>query len=252
MPSVKASSLLGVVPRRNRLMNATFAVNQRGVTSPVTLAAGAYGHDRWKAGAAGCTYSWATVAGLTTITITAGSLVQVIEGNNLDDGVANTYVLSWTGTAQGKIGAGAASASGVTGAADGGTNLSIEFGLGTLAKPQLEPGAVRSMFERRPYGMELALCQLYYWQGLPMQSLNWSPYAAGAVVSVPVKFPVTMRAVPTLAKSTAGETLTGLGGEVFDMATKDGARLLYTSTAASTNANVVFGASDFLSASAEL
>jgi len=206
MPSVKASNLLGVIAARNRLLNPTFQVNQRAVVSPVTLAAGAYGHDRWKAGAAGCTYSWATVNGLTTITITAGSLVQVIEGNNLDDGAANTYVLAWNGTAQGKIGAGAFSGSGVTGTADGGTNLSIEFGVGTLAKPQLEPGAFRSAFERRPAGLEMYLCRPYY-QRVGDSQIN--TLASGAFYSATLWLGALqyspMRAAPTLIVSAAAD-----------------------------------------------
>jgi len=191
---------------RNRLMNATFEVNQRAVASPVTLAAGAYGHDRWKAGAAGCTYSWASANGLTTITITAGSLVQVIEGNNLDDGLANTYVLGWNGTATGKIGGGAFSGSGITGAANGGANLSIEFGVGTLAKPQLEPGAFRTTFDRRPYGMELDLCQRYY-QRFGDSQINTltsgSFYSATSWLGALQYSP--MRAAPTLIVSAAAD-----------------------------------------------
>ena len=147
---------------RNELINGNFGVNQRAVTGTVTLAAGAYGHDRWKAGAGGCTYTFATALNVTTLTISAGTLIQVIEGINLQSG---TYTLSWTGTAAGKIGTGALSASGITGTAVGGTNLNIEFNTGTLSKVQFEEGIVNSAFETRPYGMELALCQRYFISG---------------------------------------------------------------------------------------
>jgi hypothetical protein len=163
---------------RNALINGNFGVNQRAVTGTVTLAAGAYGHDRWKAGASGCTYTFATALNITTLTISAGSLIQVIEGINLQ---SNTYTLSWTGTATGKIGAGVLSASGVSGAAVGGTNLNIEFSTGTLSKVQFEFGEENSAFEFRPYGMELALCQRYY------ETINalvmHSPYTANSTSS---------------------------------------------------------------------
>lgn len=146
---------IGVI---NAIINGNFQVNQRGVSGTVTLAAGAYGHDRWKAGASGCTYTFATVNNVTTLTITAGSLIQVIEGINLYSG---TYVLSWSGTAQGKIGAGSYSGSGVTGSVTGGTNLNIEFNTGTLSLVQFEPGTEVSPFERRDYGRELMMCQRY-------------------------------------------------------------------------------------------
>ena len=147
---------IGVI---NAIINGNFQVNQRGVSGTVTLAAGAYGHDRWKAGASGCTYTFATSNNVTTLTISAGSLIQVIEGLNLYSG---TYALSWTGTAQGKIGAGSYSGSGVTGSVTGGTNLNIEFGTGTLSLVQFEPGVEATPFERRDYGRELMMCQRYY------------------------------------------------------------------------------------------
>ena len=149
----------GAIGVKNAIINGNFSVNQRAVSGTVNLAAGVYGHDRWKAGASGCTYTFATVNNVTTLTITAGSLIQVIEGNNLFDG---TYTLSWTGTAQGKIGAGSYAGTGVTGAVVGGTDLNIEFNTGTLSLVQFEPGAVATPFERRPYGTELALCQRYF------------------------------------------------------------------------------------------
>lgn len=146
---------IGVI---NAIINGNFQVNQRAVSGTVTLAAGAYGHDRWKAGASGCTYTFATSNNVTTLTISAGSLIQVIEGLNLYSG---TYTLSWTGTAQGKIGAGSYSGSGVTGSVTGGTNLNIEFNTGTVSLVQFEPGVEASPFERRDYGRELMMCQRY-------------------------------------------------------------------------------------------
>lgn len=144
---------------RNRIINGNFAVNQRAVSGTVTLGAGGYGHDRWKAGASGCTYTFATVNNITTLTISAGSLLQVIEGVNLDTG---THVLSWSGTAQGKIGAGGFAATGVTGSVTGGVNTTVEFGTGTLSRVQLESDVTPTAFERRPIGLELTLCQRYY------------------------------------------------------------------------------------------
>jgi hypothetical protein len=148
----------GAIGVKNAIINGNFGINQRGVSGTVTLAAGAYGHDRFKAGASGCTYTFATSNNITTLTISAGSLIQVIEGNNLFTG---TYTLSWTGTAQGKIGAGSFAASGVTGSVTGGSNLNIEFNTGTLSLVQFEQGSVATPFERRPYGTELALCRYY-------------------------------------------------------------------------------------------
>lgn len=184
---------IGVI---NAIINGNFQVNQRGVSGTVTLAAGAYGHDRWKAGASGCTYTFATVANVTTLTITAGSLIQVIEGLNLYSG---TYVLSWTGTAQGRINGGSYSGSGVTGTVTGGTNLNIEFNTGTLSLVQFEPGSVVSPFERRDYGRELMMCQRYY-QAATLTGQVAGTYWLGAIDAFhmpQIAFPVVMRSNPT-------------------------------------------------------
>ena len=185
----------GPIGAKNVIINGNFGINQRGVSGTVTLAAGAYGHDRWKAGASGCTYTFATSQNVTTLTISAGSLIQVIEGLNLNSG---TYTLSWGGTAQGKIGSGSYAGSGVTGTAVGGTNLNVEFGIGTLSLVQLEAGSVTTPFERRPYGQELALCQRYY-----VQMDGPANYFANGHQNSTTQYdaqgvlPVVMRAAPT-------------------------------------------------------
>jgi hypothetical protein len=196
---IKVSTINGgPTGAKNAIINGNFGINQRGVSGTVTLSAGVYGHDRWKAGSSGCTYTFATSDNVTTIDISAGSLIQVIEGINLESG---TYTLSWTGTAQGKIGAGSYGNSGITGTATGGTNLDIEFDTGTVSLVQFEPGTVVTPFERRQFGQELALCQRYLPafnatainQTLP--SVNFG--ATTTNVSGPFVFKVSSRVPPT-------------------------------------------------------
>jgi hypothetical protein len=198
---VKVSTINGgPTGAKNAIINGNFGINQRGVSGTVTLSAGDYGHDRWKAGASGCTYTFATSNNVTTIDISAGSLIQVIEGINLESG---TYTLSWTGTAQGKIGAGSYGNSGITGTATGGTNLDIEFDTGTVSLVQFELGTVVTPFERRPFGTELALCQRYAWKYGGEVS---DKYLAGTglffnvdtIYCGPIQNPVTMRATPSM------------------------------------------------------
>lgn len=144
---------------RNKIICGNFNVNQRVVAGTVILAAGQYGHDRWKAGAAGCTYTFSTSNGITTLNITAGSLVQVVYGPNLSSG---NYILTWAGTAQGKIAAGAYGASGVTAAVIGGTNTSVEFNIGTLSLVQFENDNISSPFEHRFDSQEMDLALWYH------------------------------------------------------------------------------------------
>lgn len=186
---------------QNRLIDAGFIINQRGYVSGTALSAGTYAHDRWKAGAGGCTYTFTQgSAGVPiVITITAGSLQQVIEGCNMPEG--GTYVLSWTGTAQARFNGGTYGSSplAVTGITAG-ANTTIEFNTGTLSYPQLEVGSSATGYEYRQFGQELALCQRYYQYAAGTQ---YSGYGA-TYNYVNWYFKVTMRAAPTLGGAIAG------------------------------------------------
>jgi hypothetical protein len=135
-------------------------------------------------------------------------LRQVIEGLNL---YSATYVLSWVGTAQGKIGSGSYGASGVTGAITGGTNTTIEFGPGTVSKVQLELGTVPTPFENRPYGVELALCQRYY---VFLGNVGYTTFADAAVRFSACQYilPVAMRAAPTMGNTSFSYNNSSTGG----------------------------------------
>ena len=135
-------SSTAAIPGASYADNGGFAINQRTYVSGTALAAAAFGHDRWKAGAGGATYTF-TPSGnpATTVTITAGTLQQVVEGAAI---LGGTYTLSWTGTAQGRVGAGAYAASPVT--ASGivaSANTTIEFNAGTLGRVKFESGSNR-------------------------------------------------------------------------------------------------------------
>jgi hypothetical protein len=193
VPNVYAPVIFG----KNLIINPAFSINQRSVTGTVVLAAGVYGHDRWKAGASGCTYTFTTVNGLTTLTITAGSLIQVVESVNVPYGI-NTHTLSWTGTAQGKIGTGNYSTSGVTELVTGGANINVEFNTGTLTLVQFEKSNFPTSFEQRPYNIELQFCQRYYWKGFARA--GGTTGASSSLSECFISFQTSMRAVPTLTK----------------------------------------------------
>ena len=196
---------------KNRIINGGFILNQRGYVSGTALSAGTYGHDRFKGGASGGTYTFTqgSLGVNTTVTITAGTLVQVIEGCNLPEG--GTYVLSWTGTAQGRLNSGTYGSSGtvtVTGWTAG-TNLNVEFNTGTLGSIQLEAGSVASSFDYRPFGTELVLCQRYY-EVCSATYLQASQAGGGSNI-VTGQYRVTKRTTPTLTLT----QITGSGGGQF-------------------------------------
>lgn len=193
---------------RNRLHNGSFNVNQRLITSPTVLAAGATGFDRWKAGAGGCTFSFAASGNGNIVTITAGSLIQAVEDVNVEGG---QFALSNQGTAQARIAINGAALAGafapatqaaplVSGVANAAQAISVEFSLGTIDRAQLEPGTVASIFERRPYQTELVLCQRY----LPVYTatVGVDDFAQGLTTTTSAGladfiFPVEPRVPPT-------------------------------------------------------
>jgi hypothetical protein len=213
---------LSVVPSqsigfKNRLIDSGFIINQRGYTSGTSLSSGAYAHDRWKAGSSGCTYTFTqgSLGVPITVTITAGSLQQIVEGCNMGEG--GTFVLSWTGTAQARINGGSYAVSPlvVTGLTAG-ANCTVEFGTGTVSQPQLEKGFTATSFDYRPYGTEFDLCLRYFQSWTAVGSINYW----GGTGRLLFNLPVQMRATPTFALTGTGDAsgLTTLSGGSFPSA----------------------------------
>lgn len=218
--SVQSNAQVGL---KNRIINGGFILNQRVYVSGTSLSSGTYGHDRWKGGASGGTYTFTQGAlGVnTTVTITAGTLVQVIEGCNVAEG--GTYVLSWTGTAQARLNNGAYGASGtvtVTGWVAG-TNLPVEFGTGTCGSVQLEKGSTATSFDYRDYGRELIMCQRYFelmdYSDAANQAIgNSSAWSAANDSWASVQYKVLKRTTPS---ATSTGTIIMYGGASTSTAT---------------------------------
>lgn len=197
---------------RNRLRNASFAINQRRVSGTVSLSAGQYGHDGVKGGGSGCTYTFSTTGIDTTISISSGSLILPIDASLCEGG---SYVLSHAGTAQARVwqgtgtsGSGAysnasiAAPLSVTGLSAA-TQVNVEFSTGTVLRPQLEVGAMATAFERRSLDVEFMVCQRYYWQ---MNTVNQGTLlCSGSSNSVQfnISFACAMRSAPTVSHNLA-------------------------------------------------
>lgn len=188
---------------KNRLIDAGFIINQRGYTSGTSLSSGSYGHDRWKGGSSGGTYTFTQgSAGVPiVITITAGTIQQVIEGCNVPEG--GTYTLSWTGTATARINSGSYAASPITVTGQtAGANMTIEFATGTVSYPQLETGSQATSFDYRNFSQELIMCQRYYEKD-SSGAYIWSGYGnSGAYQYLAIPFMVAKRTSPTITGTT--------------------------------------------------
>jgi hypothetical protein len=203
---------------RNRIINGNFGINQRNYASGTVLPANAYAHDRWKANASNSAYTFVqtnpapfSVPGLvdTLVTVTAGSLAQVIEPNQIEGG---SYCLSWVGTSKALvqywsgsawvIAAGWSSSPLVAVDIPVGSTVFVSFGTGTLGAVQFEPGTVASSFERRPRGLELALCQRYFETGYCRNRMFTNGVGISSIGTLH-KFQVAKRATPTITLSAA-------------------------------------------------
>jgi hypothetical protein len=254
----------------NRIINGAFVINQRGYTSGTNLASGSYGFDRWKSGFTNTALTFTAGSQSTTVTIsTSGVLQQIVERENIP---AGTYVLSWSGTATGRVyNSGATppsyAASPVTVTLDGSANVVVEFTASgstkTLGTVQLESGTVFSPFEYRLRGLELLLCQRYYQRSRlspwPPSSYNSTGLAfilvmsnfSGIGICIGLQFIPEMRATPTVSMwSTTGTAnrfnVTGIGDYVISSieATSRGIHRVGTSgTSSGMSGEVLFEAS---------
>jgi hypothetical protein len=193
---------------QNRIINGAFVINQRGYTSGTNLASGSYGFDRWKSGFTNTALTFTAGSQSTTVTIsTSGVLQQIVERENMP---AGTYVLSWSGTATGRVyNSGATppsyAASPITVTLDGLANVVVEFTASgstkTLGTVQLEAGTVFSPFEYRQRAAELLLCQRYYqvWTSNATGTVMMVGYADGAGTAGSFNRPIipNMRVAPT-------------------------------------------------------
>ncbi|CAN2534056.1 hypothetical+protein [Methylocapsa aurea] len=223
---------------RNRLRNAAFAINQRGVSGTVTLAAGQYGHDGVKAGASGASYTFSTSGIDTILSVSAGSVILPIEASLIEGGA---YALAHDGSARARVWQGTGYAGSGSYAATSRTaplvvagltasvQTNVELSIGTILRPQFEPGAYATGFERRPPDIELGACQRHL-QALLISYLFTASAGVQFGGSV-MTLPVTMYGTPTLSALSGGVQTNVLVDGVNTMGTA-AVRYFMASTAA--------------------
>jgi hypothetical protein len=199
----------------NLVINGNFTVNQRGYVSAANLASGAYGFDRWKSNFTNTTLTFTSAPAGQIVTINSGGgLQQIVEQANVP---AGTYVLSFTGTATGRIyNSGATppsyAASPISFTADGLANVVVEFtatgSTKTLGEVKLEEGTTATAFSYAGGTLEgeLAACQRYYVRfgantATPFQGFGYAFANSTSVVYANVPLPVEMRTTPTTIDS---------------------------------------------------
>lgn len=149
-----------VLSFRNLVINGNFAINQRVYASgAATTAANQYTLDRWRVVVSGQSITFGAASPDRVVTAPAGGMEQVFEGVNMVGGV---YTLSWVGTATATVNGAAVTNGGQTAALTAGANATLKFSGGTVDRVQFELGTVATPFERRPFGLELMLCQRYF------------------------------------------------------------------------------------------
>lgn len=218
---------------KNYLINGDFAINQRAFAGGA-LAAGVYGHDRWKAGSGGCNYT--VNASTAVVTHTSGPLVQVIEAPRLasapifvsvedPSGSITVNVDGQTGTitaGSGRRGVAIVVPSGST----GNVTLTLTATGVTYKRVQVEYGSLATTFEWRPAAMEMTLANRYYRKGRFATDFYTTN---SSFQTIRLYFGGVMRAVPALS-GVFTYTLSTANG-VTDLPTIDGLRVVAQATA---------------------
>ena len=155
---------------KNILINGDFRINQRnfdgnwiGISTN-----GNYGYDRW--------HRW------------YGNIRQVIEAGNFKP--STTYTISGDNVTTAQL----------TSPASGHWTITVPNNANNV---QLEEGSVATPFEQRPLGLEYTLCQRYYIKYMRGDTVYLCyAYGTGTTTCIAImQLPVSMRVVPTVAKS---------------------------------------------------
>ncbi|MGD9827254.1 MAG: DUF2793 domain-containing protein [Hyphomicrobiaceae bacterium] len=166
---------LGAASRTSLLHNGSFRINQRAFAGGA-LAAGSFGHDRWKADAGGVSYS---VSG-ETVTIASGRLTQTVEpgASGLLSLASQDVTISVEDLTGGALFVSVAAVSGTISAGSGRRSLTLSLGSGatgnvvvtigpdstavSFRRLKLEQGSAATTWQPVDHAQELARCHRYF------------------------------------------------------------------------------------------
>jgi hypothetical protein len=210
--------LPGTPADQNLLLNPRLAINQRAFAGGA-LAADAYGFDRWKAGPTGCNV---TLAAGDAVTLTSGTLRQVVEAGVWEPLAGATITFSVEDLSGGTLNVAIGAQSGSIAAGSGRRKLTVTLGAGetgditvgltpaagavTFRRPKLELGAEATAWRGRPLATEVAFCERYFLRTVAEIGFqSFGPVMAKSATAgrAFVAFRTPMRAAPTLAHSGA-------------------------------------------------
>ena len=134
--------------------------------------------------------TWTSIS-ITIAGDTSGTWVGATNGIGLQLWIGLGVGSTASGAAGSWAGANYTSATGATSVV--GTNGATFYITGV----QLEKGSTATSFDYRPYGTELALCQRYFYQGVPPIS-GYVDQSNGSYWGMTGSLPITMRSAPTV------------------------------------------------------
>ncbi|CAD5275512.1 conserved hypothetical protein [Bosea sp. 62] len=215
--TLPASNWARETPRPNLLVNGDWQINQRGFAGG-SLAAGAFGYDRWKAHTGGASLSSSGF----DLTLTSGAIRQIVEPAlwGVTSFASMPLCLSVEALSGGSLDVTVGSVSGtitagsgrrfvaLTPAAGDTGNLTVQLapaaGAVTFRAIKLETGAAPSSWLARSQTQERQLCERYYWR--PGHPWFIDCYQVGSAYSQQIlAFPTAMRTVPTASYSVTAE-----------------------------------------------
>lgn len=213
LPETPGGGAEAVAVGENLLINGNFTLNQRAFAGG-SLAAGSYGFDRWKAGAAGANLSRTG----DTLTLASGSIIQVVEPAifGLGDIANETLTISLdhvSGAAvtlsvfgDDRIIDAVGGRSSTSFQVPGGHGGTIEITLAALSGPagvarvKMEIGSGATPYQARALPVEETLANRYFKHIEGPIALFLYAQAYGNYFFNSLPTPVTMRAVPTVSR----------------------------------------------------